>query len=95
MGQQDLHVADVRRLAVEEVMPDRRAAQLFTDTGKLRQTQTESAMLFRQVRRPEAERFHFVTFGVEGWSQFAKGTAKEISFERINFGAQKILDPVQ
>ena len=77
----------------EEVMADRRASQLLADT-LTRRDRAESAMLFGQVRRPQSQRFHFFAFCVERGGEVAKGTAEEISFERIDLSAQKFLDSV-
>src|SRR5688572_14747759 len=94
VSEQDLHVADVRRLAVEHVVAERRASQFLAHASKLGETQTKPSMFFRQVRRPQAASFHFLAHGVECRYQLTKWAMKKIGFKRIDTSAHKLLDSI-
>ena len=68
MVQQDFHVADVGRLAVEQVVSDRCAAELFADERKLRERETEARRVLAASAAPRVpSRFNFFAFGVQSW----------------------------
>src|SRR5215208_2531843 len=95
MLHQDFHVSDVRRLAVEQVVADWRASELFTDKRKLRKRQAQPAVFLRQVRRPQTHCFYFVTLCGEHRDEIAERTSQEVRFEWIDLGAQEFFDPVE
>src|ERR1041385_2347128 len=92
---QDFHVPDVRRLAVEQVMTDGRASELFADEGKLRQRESDSAVLDGQVRRPKSHRFDLFALCLQRGRQFAKGSSEKLRFEGISLIAHELFNPVQ
>ena len=52
---QDLHVAGVGRLAVEQVVAERRAPEHLGDERVLEQRQAHAAVRAGQLRRPQPE----------------------------------------
>ena len=95
VGQEDFHVADVGRLAVEEIVSDRCASELFAHERKLRKREAETAVFARQERRPESERFNFLARCVQCWCEIAKRTAQEVRLDGVSIRKQEFLDPVE
>src|ERR1035437_4213103 len=59
MSMEQLAVADVRRLRVEQVVADRRLAQQGGDVREFRERQATAAQRDRKVRRPQPAPLHF------------------------------------
>ncbi len=55
---EDLGVADVGRVAAEDVVAERRAAEHLGDESEVEQAETQAPALGRLVRRPETDLAH-------------------------------------
>ena len=73
---EDLHVAGVGCLAVDDIMAERALAELFADQGVLHAVEPQPAVRPRDVRGPEAERLDLLA------DSLRSGTSSEKGFDK-------------
>src|SRR5690606_6132931 len=79
--EQQLLVADVRCVAVEQVMANRRLAEHGAHLGELREGESEPAVLARKVRSPEVLPLDLGAQLRQLRQEVAEGLGKEIALE--------------
>jgi hypothetical protein len=92
---QDLHVAGVRGLAVEDEVPERSPAELFAQERVLHKVESGPAVLFGYLWSKQAQRADLVPLGSQRRQKFAERSRQEIAFERINLLEQEAADRSQ
>ena len=81
---QDLHVADVGRLAIEEIVAKRAAAERLAHVAEFHQRQAHSAQFFGQMGRPQAKRLDPGALLCQRWQQFASTHLAEVILKRVD-----------
>ena len=93
--EQQLQVADVRRLAVAGVVADRRAAEQAGDVGEVGQRHAHAAELARQRWRPQTLRAHPFAHPLEPLLDGAEAGGEEVALERLDLLAEEAFEPFQ
>src|SRR5262249_11405372 len=84
MREQELHVADVGRLDVEDVMAERAAPELLGEMGKLRQREPRAAPFRRKVRGPEPRLVRLRALFLQRREQRREPVVPELLLERVD-----------
>ncbi len=87
---QQLHVAHVGRLAVEGVMAERRAAELFADERVVVEREPHAPEVAREKGSPDAEAARPLADALERGQKVAKACAGELRFERDDLVADEL-----
>src|ERR1700722_17168102 len=89
---EDLHIAGIRRLAVEHEMAQRRAAEFLAEQGVLHEFQTGPSGLFWNLRREESHFADSIALQSQSREQFAEGFRQQVPLERIDLIDQELTD---
>ena len=89
---EDLHVAGVGGLAVDDVVTERAPAQLLADQGVLHAIESHPAERLGELRRPEPERLDLLADRPQIGHQLREGPRQERRLERIDLALHEFAD---
>src|SRR4051812_25675783 len=89
MGHQYFHVPGIGRLAIEYVVTNGRAADLFADPRELGQAKAQTSILNRKLRRPHARVLDHLPLYRQDRDQFPKCYPQELWLEWVQFLADE------